>query len=188
MTLQLVMERLGVVEDTAEAVLQKLAGEECLVQEGGEWVVQREMFFSTVLPRYLGRQRAKITKQDRRVEVYNNTNIGAEQVGDLGACGEKGEVFAVFPLKSQGQIYFVVVMFASEAECSKYKFEMIAHEVGFEALDSEMSVKYQGKPLSIDVNKKDLNLFGTSEQFMDKILNNRSKKGSFSLSVKISKK
>ena len=58
-----------------------------------------------------------------------------------------GVIFAVYPIKSGGQIYFVLVMFASEAECSKYKFEMIAHERGSWALDSVMSVKFCGNPL-----------------------------------------
>ena len=58
-----------------------------------------------------------------------------------------GVIFAVYPIKSGGQIYFVLVMFASEAECSKYEFEMIVHERGSWALDSVMSVKFCGNPL-----------------------------------------
>jgi len=38
------------------------------------------------------------------------------------------EAFAVFPLKLGEHFFFLIVMFNSEAECSKYEFEMIVHE------------------------------------------------------------
>ena len=99
-----------------------------------------------------------------------------------------GVIFAVYPIKSGGQIYFVLVMFASEAECSKYEFEMIVHERGSWALDSVMSVKFCGNPLSIDLKKEDLKLFGTMERLMTKIVKKSINENSFSLSFKISKK
>jgi len=99
----------------------------------------------------------------------------------------KGEIFAVFPIKSGGQFYFMVVMFASETECSKYKFEMIVHEEESEALDSVMAAKFCGNPLSIDLMKEDQKLYNTGEKLMTKIVKKSIDGNAFSLSFKISK-
>ena len=61
-------------------------------------------------------------------------------------------------------------MFASESECSKFKFEMIVHEHGKDASDSENTVKFSGSPLSIDVKKEELFLYGASDRLMAKML------------------
>ena len=63
-TLEDVMDKLGVEEGTADAVLKKLAGEEGLAKEGADWVVQREKFVDYVLPRYMGKGLGK-KKQDK---------------------------------------------------------------------------------------------------------------------------
>eukprot|EP00092_Neocalanus_flemingeri_P016316 GFUD01017661.1.p1 GENE.GFUD01017661.1~~GFUD01017661.1.p1 ORF type:complete len:368 (-),score=75.11 GFUD01017661.1:52-1155(-) len=95
-----------------------------------------------------------------------------------------GETFAVFPVKLEGQYYAVIVMFASEAKCSEYKFEMIIHDLNSEAVGSLTAVKFQGNPLSIDEKKEGLRLYGIYGKLMSKILENSSM---FSLSFKISK-
>jgi len=97
-----------------------------------------------------------------------------------------GEILAIYPIKSKGQFFFVIVMFASEFECSKYKFEMIVHESEKKTFESEDAVKFQGSPLSIDVKKEELKLYGSSEQLMSKILRKSTDKNSFGLSFKIS--
>jgi len=100
-----------------------------------------------------------------------------------------GESVAVFPYKSRGQYYFVIVMFASETECAKYKFELIVHPTRqVRDLDSEDTVKFQGSPLSIDLKKEDLNIFSASEQSMSSIMKKSSDKSRFWLSFKITKK
>ena len=80
-TLQLVMSRLGVAQDTVDNLLQKLSMEGCLVEEGGQWVVQREQFETTVLPKYLGRKRP--------VRVQAKINGGG---GERSALAEGDEV------------------------------------------------------------------------------------------------
>ena len=101
-----------------------------------------------------------------------------------------GEILAVFPIKSERQFYFMVVMFASETQCSKYKFEMIVHETESEALglDSVMAAKFCGNPLSIDLMKEELKLYNTGEKLMAKIVKKSIDGKTFSLSFKISKK
>ena len=133
------------------------------------------------------------------LEYWNRLNYAMKDVSRkkwvwrMHVFNYSGEIFAVLPIKSGGQYFFVMVMFLSEAECSKYEFEMIVHEQGSWALDSVMSVKFCGNPLSIDLKKEDLNLFGTSEQLMNKIMkksieNNASDNSAFALSFKIFKK
>jgi len=99
-----------------------------------------------------------------------------------------GETFAIFPIKSGGQFYFSMVMFASETECSKYEFEMIVHEKGVRALDSEMSVKFRGTPISIDVKKEEQKLYNTGAELMKKIVKKSSGGKAFNVAFKISKK
>ena len=97
------------------------------------------------------------------------------------------EVFAVFPMKSGGQFYFSVIMFASETECSKYEFEMIIHEKESEALDSVTAVKFCGNPLSIDLKKEEQKLYSIGQQLMTKIVNKSIDGNAFSLSFKLLK-
>lgn len=100
-----------------------------------------------------------------------------------------GEVFAVFPMKTKGTFYFVLVMFAGEAVCSKYRVELIVHESeSSSAFDADMTLKFQGSPISIDAKDEELKLFGASEVFMTKLLNRSVNKSVFSLSVRIFKK
>eukprot|EP00092_Neocalanus_flemingeri_P027803 GFUD01030182.1.p1 GENE.GFUD01030182.1~~GFUD01030182.1.p1 ORF type:complete len:285 (+),score=53.40 GFUD01030182.1:97-951(+) len=98
-----------------------------------------------------------------------------------------GETFAVFPVIIDGDYYFVVVMFASETECSKYKLEMIIHDQE-QTSDAQMTVKFQGNPLSID-EKEGLCLYSTGGQFMRRIMKkpNPEKDAGFQMSFKISK-
>ena len=99
-----------------------------------------------------------------------------------------GQVFAVFPRKVKGHFFFIIVMFASEIECSKFKFEMIVHVHG-RPLDPESEpIKFQGSPLSIDVKKEDLNYYCCSDRFMAKLLTSSNPGNHFSLSFKISKR
>ena len=76
-------------------------------------------------------------------------------------------------------------MLANEAECSKYTFEMIVHEDGSEPLDSQMSVRFRGNPLSINGKKEDWNLYGTNVKLMAKLVKGVDK-SSIRLSFRIS--
>ena len=95
--LEVVMSRLGVEQDTADAVFQKLAEEGCLVKEGEEWVVQMEKLVETVLPRYMGK--AVVRKQGigasktGEVEKVNNPAVGEEMeaynyASEIGGAGD----------------------------------------------------------------------------------------------------
>ena len=53
-----------------------------------------------------------------------------------------GYDFAVFPENVKDTYIFVVVMFATERECSKFQFELIVHEHDLDPLNSEVSVKF----------------------------------------------
>ena len=98
-----------------------------------------------------------------------------------------GETFAVFPVKtSDGQAYFGLVMFASEAECSKYEFEMTVHEHEGEVVGSRTSVKIRGCPISIDLEKDKYKLYSIGKELFAKIMEISACKSAFSLSFKIS--
>ena len=93
----------------------------------------------------------------------------------------------MFSKKYEGYYYFLPIIFASEAKASEYKFEIVVHERALDANKVELAVKFLGNPLSIDLKKKELDMFGTSEQLMDKIRMRSNTKASFSLSFQISK-
>ena len=77
-------------------------------------------------------------------------------------------------------------MLATETECSKYRIEMIIHQREAEALESKVSARFQGNLISIDEKKKCMELYGTNQRLMKKILKNEGEKYKFSLSFKIS--
>ena len=80
----------------------------------------------------------------------------------------------------------MVIMLDVESECSKFKFERVVHAREYEARDSKMSVKFQGSPLSIDAEVKELSVFGVPELFMIKLVKN-SAPDAFSVSFKLDK-
>jgi len=97
------------------------------------------------------------------------------------------ELFAIFPRISEKQIFFVIVMFASEIECSKFNVEIIVHAEESHPLDSKTeNVKFQGSPLSVDA-KGEHNCFGCSERLMAKILKKSATGDRFIMSFKITK-
>jgi len=98
--------------------------------------------------------------------------------------------FAVIPSKSNGQYFFVLVMFATKSECIKYKVEIVAHQWETDATASEFSFRFSGNPTSIDVKKEELAFFGISEKCMKTLLNEGDEPygPSFNLSFRISKK
>ena len=94
------------------------------------------------------------------------------------------KVFAIFPSAVNGHFYFVILMFGSQADCAKFKFEMCVHSRDSKADDSVNAVKFHGCPLSVDVKEEDMKLYGGSEQLMAKIFKNSV---SFSISFKLAK-
>ena len=77
-------------------------------------------------------------------------------------------------------------MLATETECSKYRIEMIIHQREAEALESKVSARFQGNLISIDEKKKCMELYGTNQRLMKKILKKEGEKYKFSFSFKIS--
>ena len=79
-----------------------------------------------------------------------------------------GEVFAIFPWKSNRLYYMVVVMFASEDECAEFNLQMTVHKRDSDSLQSDLSLKFSGSPFSVDGEKVGWKLFAISEKFMEK--------------------
>jgi len=98
-----------------------------------------------------------------------------------------GKSFAVYPIKNNGQYYFLILMLDCEDECTKFKFEMIIHEKGSDPLESENVVKFQGSPLSVDSKEEERNIYGVNNQLMNRIFKNLELK-EFSLSFKLTKR
>jgi len=99
----------------------------------------------------------------------------------------------IFPTKSEGQFYFIPVMTATEVECQQYYLEVVVHDqqtvvgfLGFQGTD--MCVRFQGSPLSIDTEKIDQKLYGTNEPMMTKIMSKSIPKNSFGMSFKLTRK
>jgi len=114
------------------------------------------------------------------------------EVGKVGTWGTHiynfdGKVFAIFPLQSGRIYYFILVMFASVAECSKYKMQMMVHEHNTEAESSVNATKFLGNPLSIDTTENYWKLYSINGQLMRKIMEKSASKRFFSLSFKITK-
>ena len=95
--------------------------------------------------------------------------------------------FGVFSKKSKGQFYFVVVMFATENESSKYKFKLVVHDSEKDVESSEMVVRFEGNPVSIDVMQGEVKLYGTCSQFMKKMLSKSNTQNIFCISFEIFK-
>ena len=130
-----------------------------------------------------------ITNQDWSQVTFKTRDIFKTKANwGVQICSFSGQFFAVSIRRSERHFYFMVVMFATEVECSKFKFEMIIHNCDSEPSESDMTaVKFQGKPFSIDVNKRDLNLFCTSELLLNNLVKSSVNKIAFSVSYKLSK-
>jgi hypothetical protein len=100
-----------------------------------------------------------------------------------------GVDFVVYPRKREGRYYFVIVMFSSEADCSKYTVELEVHEFTRRIQESyKRSHKFCGNPISIDVEKSQLDFFGISERSMTQIFNmSEDKSTSFTIMFNITK-
>jgi len=100
-----------------------------------------------------------------------------------------GEVLAFLPLKSKGFYYFMLIMGATESECTNYEVEMVVHDDDTlaEDVDAKVAVKFFGTPLSIDMKRNDFKLFGTTAQLVKKIVKMSENKDAFRLSFKLVK-
>ena len=93
----------------------------------------------------------------------------------------------VFSKKSKGQFSFVVVMFATENESSKYKFKLVVQDSEKDVESSETVVRFEGNPVSVDVMQKEVKLYGTFSQFVKKMLSKSNIKNVFCISFEIFK-
>jgi len=120
---------------------------------------------------------------------YNNTKHGPNANWSIDVCEINGEVFVFFPLKSEGFFYFMFIMGATESKCIKYVVEMVVHGPGTaaEAVDDKVAARFSGIPLSIDRQKEEFKLFGTTSQLMKEIMKMSRNKHQFRLSFKIVK-
>ena len=81
-TTELVVEKLGVVQETAVAVLEKLVADGCLVEseEEFQWKVLEEVLVNLVLPKYIGRKGGKISNKDTDKDTV--TEVKSSMVAD----------------------------------------------------------------------------------------------------------
>jgi len=95
--------------------------------------------------------------------------------------------FGIFVEKHDEKYFFCSAMFSSERECSKYKIDMAVHEKDSSREDSEVCFRFDGKPFSIDGEKKEFLHLGlsVSDKQMEQILKKSS--NSFSVSLYIRK-
>jgi len=101
--------------------------------------------------------------------------------------------FVIFPQKTQGRYYFMIVMLGTADQCSEYRVELELHEYTYNGEEEDstksMSIKFCGNPTSIDVEKTKLDSFGISEISMKQVMDeSEDKTSSFSLSCTVSKK
>ena len=81
-----------------------------------------------------------------------------------------GQIFGTYVFYKDNHFFFGLTMFAAETECSKFKVEMVVHEKEADVEDSDMNVKFQDSPMSIDVSeKKKMRVLGISLEFMLKL-------------------
>ena len=99
-----------------------------------------------------------------------------------------GRKFGFFPTKVKGTYYFVLFMFATEAECLKYHVEIIVQGNVLESVDAQAtSTKFVGTPFSVDTPKEDMKVYAINSQLMKKIINTSESKKSFRVFFKVSK-
>jgi len=101
-------------------------------------------------------------------------------------CRYSCKDFVIYPFRQDGQYFFVILMLDSEAECDKFKFEMIVHGKESEALESVNVARFQGCPVSVDSKKEERHIYVVSNQLMKKIFKD-SKTDAFSLSFKLTR-
>jgi len=97
-----------------------------------------------------------------------------------------GQVFCCVSFIKDNCFFFVLVMFAAEAECSRFKVDVIVHEREEEVENSKVNIRFQDIPLSIDVkDQKKICVFGVMEEMLSKIMKNPIDDCKFSVSFKI---
>jgi len=97
--------------------------------------------------------------------------------------------FVVFPHKSKGQFFFVIVMLGTEVQCSEYTVMLEVHEYSEFSDTKNIFFKFYGSPTSIDVDETERDSFILSERSMNRVMNKSSDKtNSFSVTYSIAKK
>lgn len=122
--------------------------------------------------------------------LYRNTLQVANGCWSIDVFKINGEVLAFYPMQSEEFFYFMLIMGATESECTKYEVEMVVHESNTvaEAVDAKVSVRFLGTPLSIDRQRDEFKLFGATAQMMKEIMKMPESKNYFKVSFKLVKK
>ena len=81
-TVDVVLRRLGIDNDTAGAIIDKLGGEGCLEDDEveGQWKVLKEVLESTAIPKFIGRKKGKKSNKGEGVVIKGDSQEG-------GVCG-----------------------------------------------------------------------------------------------------
>jgi len=123
--------------------------------------------------------------------IFNGDVTDPKMTWGLDTFSFEGMDLALYLHKSQGQFYFVIVMFGTEVQCSEYRVELEVHEYSSNKSSEikQISYKFCGNPTSIDVGKTKLNTFGINELAMQQMVDkSEDKSPTFSLSYRIVKK
>jgi len=101
----------------------------------------------------------------------------------------EGMDFVVYPHKSQGKFFFVIVMLGTEVQCSEFRVELEVHEYTEHSHEKKICFKFIGSPTSIDVDKTKLDSLILSERSMDRVMDKSSDKTkSFSVTYSLAKR
>jgi len=80
--------------------------------------------------------------------------------------------FAISARKDGDYYHFTMVMFESEAVCSKYKIAMVVHEPESSCQDAEFGISFRGNPCSIEQCKSEVKFLGLTvhHKVMEKMI------------------
>jgi len=117
-------------------------------------------------------------------------NIGNHEIAwQVNTFSYRNTNFAICARKYGDYYHFTMVMFESEAVCSKYKIAMEVHEKDSSCQEAELGIRFRGNPCSIDQSKSEVKFLGLSvhHKVMEKMIKNN-KNLPFTVSFSFSEK
>jgi len=135
---------------------------------------------------HLGKKTCTYFSEPTVIENSSKSGKANFQVEDLGRIGNhklfwkvytysyRNTNFAICAMKEGDYYHFTMVMFESEAVCSKYKIVMVVHEQESSCQDAELGISFRGNPCSIEQSKSEVKFHGLSvhHKVMEKMIKN----------------
>jgi len=135
---------------------------------------------------HLGKKTCTYFSEPTVIENSSKSGKANFQVEDLGRIGNhklfwkvytysyRNTNFAICAMKEGDYYHFTMVMFESEAVCSKYKIVMVVHEQESSCQDAELGISFRGNPCSIEQSKSEVKFLGLSvhHKVMEKMIKN----------------